>query len=243
MWNPSPRILLLFAVREYIACWMNTISRWRVPRHGEEHVGKGSPTHLLTSHLEGATCHNRVHVSPVPTMPESHATSLQPSSDAFLFWLVLMNFLNSIQPKRVIVAQSCLTLCKPVDCSLPGSSVYGILQARLLEWIAISFSRIRPDPGILHCRSVFTIWTTVFEPVQDYLSVIGRLSGSALVVSRAASLMCDFCLWLCCKAHPAHPASGWRILKAVFLLRNLRAKGPGFGAQRVGARGWLQCGA
>ena len=36
--------------------------------------------------------------------------------------------------------QSCLTLCDPVDGSLPGSSVLGILQARTLEWVAISFS-------------------------------------------------------------------------------------------------------
>ena len=39
------------------------------------------------------------------------------------------------------VAQSCLTLCDPMDCSPPGSSVHGILQARILEWVAISFSR------------------------------------------------------------------------------------------------------
>ena len=39
------------------------------------------------------------------------------------------------------VAQSCLTLCDPMDCSLPGSSVHGILQVRILEWVAISFSR------------------------------------------------------------------------------------------------------
>ena len=39
------------------------------------------------------------------------------------------------------VTQSCPTLCDPVDCSLPGSSIDGILQARLLEWVAISFSR------------------------------------------------------------------------------------------------------
>ena len=38
------------------------------------------------------------------------------------------------------VAQSCLTLCDPIDCSLPGSSVHGILQARALEWGAIAFS-------------------------------------------------------------------------------------------------------
>ena len=39
------------------------------------------------------------------------------------------------------VAQSCLTLCNPMDCSPPGSSARGILQARILEWVAISFSR------------------------------------------------------------------------------------------------------
>ena len=39
------------------------------------------------------------------------------------------------------VAQSCPTLCDPMDCSLSGSSVHGIFQARVLEWIAISFSR------------------------------------------------------------------------------------------------------
>ena len=38
------------------------------------------------------------------------------------------------------VAQSCPTLSDPMDCSLPGSSVHGILQARALEWVAIAFS-------------------------------------------------------------------------------------------------------
>ena len=48
----------------------------------------------------------------------------------------------------VLGAQSCSTLCNPVDDSLPGSSVHGILQARILEWGAISSSRDLPDPGI-----------------------------------------------------------------------------------------------
>ena len=39
------------------------------------------------------------------------------------------------------VTQSCPTLCKPMNCSLLGSSVHGILQARILEWVAIPFSR------------------------------------------------------------------------------------------------------
>ena len=38
------------------------------------------------------------------------------------------------------VAQLCQTLCDPMDCSLPGSSVHGIFQARVLEWVAIAFS-------------------------------------------------------------------------------------------------------
>ena len=42
------------------------------------------------------------------------------------------------------VAQSCPTLCDPMDCSLPGSSVPGIFQARVLEWSAIAFSRSVP---------------------------------------------------------------------------------------------------
>ena len=55
------------------------------------------------------------------------------------------------------IAQSSPTLCHPVDCSLPGSSVHGILQATILEWVAISFSRgifrtQGPNPGLLHSR-------------------------------------------------------------------------------------------
>ena len=43
---------------------------------------------------------------------------------------------------------ACLTLCDPMDCSLPGSSVHGIFQTRTLEWIAISTPGNLPDPGI-----------------------------------------------------------------------------------------------
>ena len=59
------------------------------------------------------------------------------------------------------VAQSCPTLCDTMDCSLSGSSVHGIFQARVLEWVAISFSRgsSRPrdltqgsNPVLPHCR-------------------------------------------------------------------------------------------
>ena len=47
-----------------------------------------------------------------------------------------------------LVVKSCLTLCDLKDCSLPGSPVHGILQARILEWVVIFFYRDLPDPGM-----------------------------------------------------------------------------------------------
>ena len=47
---------------------------------------------------------------------------------------------------KVLVAQSCPTLCDPMNCCLPGSSVHGILQARILEWDAIPFSKGSSQP-------------------------------------------------------------------------------------------------
>ena len=53
----------------------------------------------------------------------------------------------------VLVTQSCLTLWSPTDCSLPGSSVHGIIQARILQWGAIPLSR-RSNLGLLHCGQI-----------------------------------------------------------------------------------------
>ena len=52
---------------------------------------------------------------------------------------------NIIYPSSE-VAQSCPILCDPMDCSLPGSSVHGIFQERVLEWVVISFSRGSSQP-------------------------------------------------------------------------------------------------
>ena len=46
------------------------------------------------------------------------------------------------------VSQLCLTLCDPMDCSPPGTSIHGISQARILEWVAISFPGDLPNPGV-----------------------------------------------------------------------------------------------
>ena len=52
----------------------------------------------------------------------------------------------SLAKVRVLVVQSCLAFCDPMECGLPGSSVHGILQARILEWVAIPFSRGSSQP-------------------------------------------------------------------------------------------------
>ena len=70
------------------------------------------------------------------------------------------------------VTQSCPTLCDPMDCSLPGSCVHGIFHARVLEWVAISFSRIFSQPRDQTWVSriagrCFTIWATREAPVED----------------------------------------------------------------------------
>ena len=67
------------------------------------------------------------------------------------------------------VPQSCLTLCDPMDCSLSSSSVHGIFQARMLEWIAISFSRGTSQPRnrtlVSHIAGRrFTVWATKEAP-------------------------------------------------------------------------------
>ena len=73
-----------------------------------------------------------------------------------------MNVLNALE---VLVAQSYLTLCDPMDGSLPASSVHGIIQAGILEGVAISFSRGSSQPRertLVSCMAgtFFTVWVT-----------------------------------------------------------------------------------
>ena len=75
-----------------------------------------------------------------------------------------MSWVDQSLKVKVLASQSCLTLCKPMGCSLLGSSVHGILQARILGWVAIPFSRGSSRPRdqslvscigsqVLHCLS------------------------------------------------------------------------------------------
>ena len=110
------------------------------------------------------------------------------------------------QWKRVklkeLVPQSYLTLCEPTVCSPPGSSVQGILQARILEWVANPFSRrssrLRDQSQVsLIVGSFFTLWATRETPSVSIMSFKAKGSnpGSHAVVC-VYVLLCLFSfLW------------------------------------------------
>ena len=79
--------------------------------------------------------------------------------------------------KVKVKSLSRLRLCDPMDYSLPGFSVHGIFQARILEWVAISFSRRSSRPRDWTCVSrivgrCFTIWATREVPTREVTSIL-----------------------------------------------------------------------
>ena len=81
--------------------------------------------------------------------------------DPFLYWRVGFNLISCV---CVLVGQSCLTLCDPVDYSLPGSSVHGILQTRIPKWVAMPSSRGSSWPRDRTCISCITGGFFTAEP-------------------------------------------------------------------------------
>ena len=87
------------------------------------------------------------------------------------------------------VAQLCPTLCNPMDYSLPGSSIHGIFQARVLEWVVISFPRGSSQPSyqtqvscfIIHMISNLMIFHTIFSICQTYLCICPSRTSIQLI--------------------------------------------------------------
>ena len=76
-----------------------------------------------------------------------------------------------------LVTQSCLTLCDPVDCSLPAPLYMGILQTRIVEWVAVPFSRGSSQPGIEPRSPSLQVDSLPSElPGKSKNSDVGRLS-------------------------------------------------------------------
>ena len=104
---------------------------------------------------------------------------------------VLYPFLNWVTVK---VAQSCPTLCDSMDCSLPGSSVHEILQARILEWI-VSHSLLQgifptqgSNLGLLHCRQILYCLSHQGSPIQRTFEL-----GLGF---RSIQVLCPFLNWV-----------------------------------------------
>ena len=98
----------------------------------------------------------------------------------FVFWLTSLSMIrsrsihvatNGIAAAAAKLLQSCPTLCDPVDGSPPGSSVPGILQARILEWVAISFSNAGKwkvkVKSLSHVRLLATPWTAAYQALPS----------------------------------------------------------------------------
>ena len=77
--------------------------------------------------------------------------------------------LRAIHARKVLVAHLCLTLCNPMDCGPPGSSVHEISQARILKWVAISYSRGSSRP-----RDRRTQVSSIGRRIPYHLSHLGE---------------------------------------------------------------------
>ena len=96
------------------------------------------------------------------------------------------------------VAQSCPTLCDPMDCSLPSSSVHGIFQAIVLEWVAISFSNIYPEGTIIQkdtCTPMFiaarqaSLSITNSKSLPKLMSIESVMPSNHLILCRPLLLL------------------------------------------------------
>ena len=106
--------------------------------------------------------------------------------------------------KLSVSFQSCLTLCDPIDCSLPGSSVQGILQARILGWVVIPFSKGSSWPREwtqVSCIAsrFFTVWATRKSPCASPQPVnlwtqelVDRGLGSWVLILPLQNSQCHF---------------------------------------------------
>ena len=108
------------------------------------------------------------------------------------------------------VAQWCPTLCDPVDCSLPDSSVHGIFQARVMEWVAISFSRTTREPlnlsslvinlvvrGGISKESLVRVYVTFICDKWNLILILSaqwHSTGNAFPLGRSSQGFCRSCV-------------------------------------------------
>ena len=109
------------------------------------------------------SCHTSLSVLPRTPPVHSHLRVFAPAFHSA--WTTIPPTATWSVKSGSEVAQSCPTLCDPMDCSPPGTSIHGLSQARILEWVAISSSRGSSwprDQTQVSCIAgrLFTVWAT-----------------------------------------------------------------------------------
>ena len=96
----------------------------------------------------------------------------------------------------MLIAQSCPTLCNPMDCSLPGCSVHGLLQARILEWVAFPSPEDLSDPGIEPRSPALQADTLPSEPPRSEVDCQGNSPIVFLDVDTSPNRTCQVAQWV-----------------------------------------------
>ena len=117
------------------SCLENSHGQRRLAGTGLQRVGHDWVTNQ--EQLDGGDAQKR-HWVPCPPQESHSSHAYQPGSSPNL---ILLCFYGGFVTQSCMGAKLCLTLCDPMDCSPPGCYVHGISQAKILEWVAISFSR------------------------------------------------------------------------------------------------------
>ena len=116
--------------------------------------------------------------------PVTNGDDLKSKTEKGIKWKALLTSQPpSTSPAEVLVTESCSILCNPMDCRPPGSSVHGILQAGILEWITIPFSRESSQPRNqvqVSCLAdrFFTFWVTREDLQRSQVSLAHSLCTS-----------------------------------------------------------------
>ena len=125
--------------------------------------------------------------------------------------------------RQVLVNQSCLTLCDPMDCTPPDSSVHGILQARILEWVATNMASGNLLKGIFLTQGL----NLDLLPCRQILYHLSHLGSQTLLEPESNNLPVVVTVYLLTHVHPfatlwtaAHQASlsfiiSWNLLKLI----------------------------
>ena len=125
------------------------------------------------------------------------------------------------------------TLCNPMDCSPPGSSVHGMFQARKLEWVAISFSRDLPNPGI----EPASVESPALQADSLPLSHLGSpFSGHYLNPSLAPVTFQRILYFTCCLIYDPYMSAPW--VQGVLSAGRGRARDWGLRSRRQGSLLW-----